>query len=128
MVYSYAMYAYQCATSHEIECGANTVFVLQGVRVYELVPRELHAKTACIDGIFASVGSFNLDHLPSRHMLEANLNIMDPKMATVVEAQFMKDLESSQEVSLENWENRSLPQKFIHWLAYSICTIAFAWS
>lgn len=33
----------------------------EGVRVYELQNKILHAKTVTIDGIYSSIGSFNFD-------------------------------------------------------------------
>lgn len=51
-------------------------FLKHGVRVYEMKDRELHAKTATVDGMFACVGSYNLDYLSYYHQLEANLTIV----------------------------------------------------
>jgi cardiolipin synthase len=44
--------------------------VSNGVRVYELQNRILHAKTVTIDGIYASVGTFNFDtYVIHKHIL-----------------------------------------------------------
>ena len=44
-------------------------FLRNGVRVYEMLNRELHAKTATVDNMFAGVGSYNLDYLSYGRLL-----------------------------------------------------------
>lgn len=96
------------------------VFLRNGVRVYELLERELHAKTATVDNMFAGVGSYNLDYLSSGHLLEANLNIMNSREAEVLENQFHIDIAQSQEIFLAKWENRPWYRKVFHWMAYHV--------
>ncbi len=99
------------------------LFLRKGVKIYEMVDKELHAKSATIDGVHAIVGSFNLDRLSWRHLLEVNLSILDQKTTLQLEAQFVEDLKLATEVTLVEWERRGIFTKTVHWLAYQFCTL-----
>lgn len=49
-----------------------------GVQVYEYTERPLHGKVAVVDGLWATVGSSNLDPLSLALNLEANVLVHDP--------------------------------------------------
>ena len=91
-----------------------------GVRIYEMWGRTLHAKTATIDGVYASVGSFNLDHWSDRRNLEVNLTVLDRRTARDIEQRFRSDLELSREVELVTWTKRGALRKALHWVAYQV--------
>jgi cardiolipin synthase len=65
-----------------------------GVRVFEWRGRVLHAKTAVVDGNWATVGSANLDYLSLRENLEVNAVVEDAEFGQAVEAMFNQDLYS----------------------------------
>jgi cardiolipin synthase A/B len=92
----------------------------RGVRVYEMFGRTLHAKTATIDGVYAAVGSFNLDYWSYRRLLEVNVGAVDRGVAHRLEAQFEEDLKISEEVVLARWERRSFFARVVDWLAYQL--------
>lgn len=94
-----------------------------GVRLYEMQERTLHAKTACIDGVYGSVGSFNLDYWSYRRNLEVTVTALDPATAARLEERFREDLVLSREVRLENWERRRLLERVLDWLAYQLLRI-----
>jgi cardiolipin synthase len=94
-----------------------------GVRIYELQSGTLHAKTAAIDGLYASVGSFNLDHWSDRRNLEVNVSFLDAAMAGEIEDAFEHDLEGAREMHLGHWERRSPLQRALHWAAYQLMRI-----
>ena len=48
-----------------------------GVQIYEYCERPLHGKVACVDGIWSTVGSSNLDPLSLALNLEANVMVRD---------------------------------------------------
>ena len=96
------------------------LFLRNNVKIYEFFGAHLHAKTVTIDGIYSSIGSFNLDPWSHFYNLELNLTTLDPVTAAQLEEQFTKDIENSKEVTLENLEKRSLLQCFIHWACYHI--------
>jgi len=94
-----------------------------GVRIFELEKRVLHAKTVTVDGVYASVGSFNLDYWSDRRNLEVSVAILDTGAAGALEEQFLRDLEGAREVRLEAWVKRTWPQRVAAWFAYQVLRI-----
>ena len=94
----------------------------RGVRVYELQGRMLHAKTVCVDSLYASVGSFNFDRMSVLN-LECNLTVLDPDVANVVEQQFFVDLQSSREVKIEDLQKRTVWERLLHWVCYQLAVL-----
>ncbi|MFT5291821.1 MAG: cardiolipin synthase [Planctomycetota bacterium] len=94
-----------------------------GVRIFEMQSRTLHAKTATIDGLFATVGSFNLDFISFRRNLEVTVATLDPRTAMEVEELFLADLGLSEEVFLESWKKRGTWERFRDWVAYRLLSL-----
>ena len=53
----------------------------RGVRIAEWSFGMMHAKAASVDGEWATVGSYNLDHRSWRYNLEVTANVFDPVFA-----------------------------------------------
>jgi cardiolipin synthase A/B len=70
-----------------------------------------------IDGLLVSVGSTNFDSRSFRLNDEANLNIYDAGFAARQTEVFEQDLKKSRRVSLQEWVNRPLSEKFSEKLA-----------
>lgn len=94
-----------------------------GVRVFEMKGRTLHAKTVAIDGVYATVGSFNLDQLSHRRLLEVTVTMLDTGLAEEVERAFLEDLEISEEVTLDDLERRGWLARAFSWFAYQLSRI-----
>ncbi|WP_158080976.1 phosphatidylserine/phosphatidylglycerophosphate/cardiolipin synthase family protein [Pelomonas sp. KK5] len=88
-----------------------------GVRIHERHDRLLHAKTAVIDGVWATVGSSNLDWRSLVHNAEANLVVLDSAFALQMEAMFRQDVAQSREVLLHRWLGRGGLDKMKEWTA-----------
>jgi cardiolipin synthase len=95
-------------------------FLNHGVRIFEMFDATLHAKTMVIDGLYSTVGSFNLDQFSDKRNLEVNVGMIDPDVARVVEQDFERNLSQAREVTLENWKRRTHWQRFVHWCAYQL--------
>lgn len=89
-----------------------------GVRIHEWHGRVLHAKTAVVDGRWATVGSSNLDHLSMLVNLEVNAVFEDARFAAALEELFLEDLRSTREVTRAMWRRRLLVERFLSWVAY----------
>ncbi|MCZ6599044.1 MAG: phospholipase D-like domain-containing protein [Planctomycetota bacterium] len=98
-------------------------FLRAGVRIFEMSGRILHAKTVAIDGVYCSVGSFNLDRISYRRNLEVNVTALDRELTAELERQFLHDLTLSEEVTLATWEDRTWLQRSIHWAAYHLARL-----
>lgn len=95
-------------------------FLKAGIRIYEMFDKTLHAKTATIDGVYGTVGSYNLDHWSARRNLEVNVSIWDPEIAQRLELDFRNDLLISREVIMSHWESRNWLSRIKHWFAYQL--------
>ncbi|WP_169633162.1 cardiolipin synthase [Acidovorax sp. SRB_14] len=83
-----------------------------GVKIYERRGRVLHSKTALVDGVWATVGSTNLDWRSFLHNHELNAVVLGTEFGQQVDAMFRKDLAASDAVTLEQWERRPLHLRF----------------
>jgi cardiolipin synthase len=83
----------------------------RGVRIFEYQPSILHAKTLVADGLVSVVGSTNLDFRSFLFNAECDLLILCPETAAKLEAAFLNDLESSQEMKLADWRRRPFGTK-----------------
>ena len=79
-----------------------------GIKIYERRGAVLHSKTALVDGVWATIGSTNLDWRSFLHNHELNAVVIGAGFGEQVKAMFDKDLAESDEVTLEEWRRRSL--------------------
>lgn len=77
-----------------------------GVSIYEFDAAQLHAKTATVDGCWATVGSANLDTRSFRLNFEANVVAYGSLLAGELERAFERDLDSARRVSLADFADR----------------------
>lgn len=94
-----------------------------GVKIFEYLPTPLHAKTLLIDE-WATIGTTNFNHRSILHDLEVDIVLTAPQSLNALAHQFEEDLQSSQEISLLDWAQRSWTERlagqillpFRHWL------------
>jgi cardiolipin synthase len=79
-----------------------------GVKIYERRGVILHSKSALIDGVWATVGSTNLDWRSFLHNHELNAVVLGADFGAQMRAMFNKDLAQSDEITLEQWRRRGL--------------------
>jgi cardiolipin synthase A/B len=91
-----------------------------GVRIFEWDESVLHAKTAVVDGLWSTIGTFNFDYMSLRMNLEVNVSVLDGPFAGCLEASFLDDLERCREVSLVDFRFRPLGQRLLEYLAYRL--------
>lgn len=88
-----------------------------GIQIYEYRPALLHAKTMVIDGVWATVGSTNLDHRSFALNEELNVAVYDAALAQRLEKIFEQDLTNSRQVTYRDWSRRGLPSRLLELLA-----------
>ncbi len=86
-----------------------------GVRIHEYQTTFMHAKLIVIDEAFVSIGSTDFDGRSFRLNDEANLNVFDQDFAREQIGHFLRDLELSRPVTLEDWQNRPLRTRLADW-------------
>jgi cardiolipin synthase len=89
-----------------------------GVKLYERKNAILHAKTAVIDGAWATVGSTNMDYWSFLRNDEVNTVILSATFAEDMERMFAADLAQSKEITLEEWSRRPLYPRIREWIAH----------
>ncbi len=78
-----------------------------GVRIYEYLPRMLHAKTVVVDGNWSMVGTANLDYRSLFINYELNLATADRELSSGLKEQFLRDLSLSENIQLDTWSRRN---------------------
>ena len=87
--------------------------LLGGIQIYEYQAALLHAKTMVVDGIWAHVGTTNLDNRSFALNEEINLIAYDRGVAGELEKAFADDLKNSKKLTYEEWKARPWREKFL---------------
>jgi cardiolipin synthase len=91
-----------------------------GIEIYEYMPALLHSKTMVIDGVWATVGSTNLDNRSFALNDELNVIIYSRRVAQQLQEVFRADVARSRPVTLHAWQNRGLRARLLETLALPI--------
>ncbi len=94
--------------------------IKNGVEVYTLPHRVMHAKTAIIDDKFATIGSYNLDERSWAKNMELNLAVDDEAFAKHVRDWFDQDCAVANRIGLDDWRERSYTRRGMEWVAYAL--------
>jgi len=78
-----------------------------GVRIFERRGVVLHSKTALVDGVWATVGSTNLDWRSFLHNHELNAVMLGAEFGQQLQSMFERDLAASDAIELAAWERSS---------------------
>jgi cardiolipin synthase A/B len=84
-----------------------------GIRIHEYRQTMIHAKVLVIDGLWAVLGTTNIDNRSFEHNDEINVGLRDEAVAARLLADYDRDLRVSQEVTLERWQRRPLWEKVV---------------
>lgn len=82
-----------------------------GIKVYGYQKGFIHGKTIVADSTVMSIGTANFDIRSFKLNFEVNAFIFDDRIAKDGEAQFFKDIEHSEEITQEIYNNRSISLK-----------------
>lgn len=91
-----------------------------GVEIYEWQGRVLHAKTAVVDGSWATIGSSNLDSLSLRQNLEVNAVVVDHDFGRAMESLFLDDLAHCERITHETVKGYGLVRRLLSWFAFQL--------
>ena len=87
-----------------------------GVKVFEYDPTMIHSKTMVVDGMFSLVGTSNFDARSSAINEEVDVSVYDEGFGKEMEAVFERDLKQSRAYTLEQFEKRTLWERFTEWI------------
>ncbi len=94
------------------------VLLEHNIEVFLFEHRMMHAKYAVIDGLWATIGSSNLDIRSLEHNSEANVAVLNAEFASAVETSFNEDLKQCTAVYKEEWATR--PWRFLLFEKFSM--------
>ena len=91
-----------------------------GVRIFRYKYIMIHSKTATIDGVWSTIGSANIDRYSLLGNYEINLEVYSERLSAQMEEMFEVDKTNATELTLEEWERRPLPAKFVERILASL--------
>jgi cardiolipin synthase len=94
-----------------------------GVEIYEYKPALLHAKTMMVDGVWATIGSTNLDRRSFALNDELNVAVYDADVAAALARTFAADLEVAERVTYEAWARRPLKGRLFELLSIPLAPL-----
>ena len=94
--------------------------LLGGVHIFEYKAALLHAKTMVVDGVWATIGTTNVDNRSFALNQEINLTVYDRAIGRRMEEIFSDDLKYAAAVDYKEWKSRSLFQRMIEWFVFPL--------
>jgi cardiolipin synthase len=92
------------------------------IRIYESNKSMVHGKVAIVDETWATVGSYNQNHLSAYLSIELNLDIVNGQFAKSFNDHLLKVIETEcTEVTRESYyQNASFVSKLRRWISYQL--------
>jgi cardiolipin synthase len=91
-----------------------------GIEIYEYQAGLLHAKTMTVDGVWATIGSTNLDSRSFALNEEVNAVMYDADIASQLEQVFAEDLKHSRKVRYGHWNRRGVLDRLLELLSLPV--------
>jgi len=84
-----------------------------GVRMFEYRPAMTHVKALMVDGVWAVIGTTNVDNRSFEHNDEVNVAFRESNVTARLGRDFDADLAASDEITMEDWSARPLFEKVV---------------
>ena len=98
-----------------------SLFLKNGIEIYEYRKSFMHCKVAVIDGQWATVGSSNIDPFSMLLAREANIIVQDTAFANELRTEIYNSIrEGAHHVSANEWLQGNLLKRFLSWLTYGV--------
>lgn len=96
-----------------------SVFLKNGIAIFEYRKSYMHCKVAVIDGHWATVGSSNIDPFSMLLAREANIVVQDVGFASELRAEIKQSIQAqSVPVLTQEWLNSNKLKRALSWLMY----------
>jgi len=92
----------------------------RGVEILHWQGPMMHAKTAVVDGVWSTIGTYNFDAQSRLHNLEVTLEILDPAVAGALVAEYEGDRASCVPYDEAAWRRLPWWRKALAWLGYRL--------
>jgi cardiolipin synthase len=84
-----------------------------GIQIFEYGGSMMHAKVLVVDGVWSVIGTTNMDNRSFEHNDEDNLALLDRDVARRLLEDYQRDIDDSDEITLERWRRRPLWEKIV---------------
>ena len=102
-------------------CHLYSKLLRYNIELYEWKSSILHGKTAVVDNIWTTIGSFNLNNLSSFGSIEMNVEIDSVEFSNNYLLHLNKIMEQCERISSGSLELRDgIPTKLLNWVCYWI--------
>jgi cardiolipin synthase len=92
------------------------------IEFYEIEGRILHGKAVIVDGVWTTIGSYNINDLSIYNNVECNIDILDEEFAKDFSNHILQLMKyHSKEITKENYEQSyKFYHQFYDWISYNI--------
>ena len=98
-----------------------SVFLKNGVQIFEYRKSFMHCKVAVIDGYWSTVGSSNIDPFSMMLAREANIIVQDKAFADELRTDILASIrEGALPISAQEWSQGNKLKRFTSWLVYGL--------
>jgi cardiolipin synthase len=94
--------------------------VRRGVKMFLWRGVMMHAKTATVDGLWSTIGSYNFDAQSRFNNLEVTVEILDPTTGQTLVQSFERDAANADAYDEATWLALPWWRKTLAWLAYRL--------
>ena len=80
----------------------------------------MHAKTAVVDGMWSTIGSYNFDAQSRFNNLEVTVEILDTTIGQTLTTNFDRDITNADPFDEQSWKRLPWWRKALAWLGYRL--------
>jgi cardiolipin synthase len=92
----------------------------RGVKILQWRGAMMHAKTATVDGVWSTIGSYNFDAQSRFNNLEVTVEILDADTAETLERTFERDTSNADPFDEHAWLRLPWWRKALAWIGYRL--------
>ena len=101
-----------------------SLFLKNGIEIYEYRKSFMHCKVAVIDGRWATVGSSNIDPFSMLLAREANIVVQDTVFSNELRSEIYQSIrEGAHHVSVQEWLQGNVLKRLLSWLTYGVVRV-----
>src|SRR6056297_373039 len=103
-----------------------TSLIKGNIELYEWKNSVLHGKVATVDQNWATVGSFNLNHLSAYGSIELNIELISKEFSTTMAASLEGVIAKCEKITVDTLKTRgNLFARILNWSVYRLVRILF---
>jgi cardiolipin synthase len=92
----------------------------RGVKILRWRGAMMHAKTAVVDALWSTIGSYNFDAMSRFNNLEVTVEILDDTVAGALVKTFEHDIANCDPYEADSWQKLPWYMKALAWLCYRL--------